>query len=138
MEPEQIAAEIGQLREGIDHSSRRIYELSRTLYDRVRRRRHASGANAGNNDVYVTYAMAWTRFAGMVQQGLTRTRQSDRLLGMITEETPPEATPREQAAAHPQPVAVQAHTMPTEGPEDDFITLDLVESVRDADRQRPR
>ena len=53
-----------------------------------------------NLDVYVTYANHWSRFAGMVQQGLQRTRQADRLLRMLRED-------EEQQSRHEIRAAVQ-------------------------------
>ncbi len=129
MAPEEITAEINGLRDEIDLSSRRIYELSRVLRDRMRR------ADPTSVGIYVTYANAWTRFAGMVQQGLQRTRVSDRVLRLLPEEQTPrrqDPTPEPQA----QPQADQARPVPADDPLRDFIELYGEEVVRDADGQR--
>jgi hypothetical protein len=144
MAPAEIAAEITQLRNNVEGSVARIHELSRILLDRMRRQRMASTVPDPNLDVYVTYANHWSRFAGMVQQGLQRTRQADRLLRMLREdeEQAAERADRparpEPANSHPQPVPDQARSMPADSPLRDLIELYGEEIVQDADGQRPR
>jgi hypothetical protein len=143
MSVEEIIGEIGQLREGIDISSRRITELSRSLYDRMRRNdRYRVATNGERNDatnIYTTYANLWLRFGGIVQQGLQRTRQADRILRLL----PEEETPRRVAQdANPPPAPMQeAQTVPASSPFEDFITVYGEEMMRDAspaDGQRER
>lgn len=132
MVPDEILGEIAQLKVGLDVSTRRIMELSRTLHDRMRR----SDPTASDRNVYLTYANAWSRFAGMVQQGLQRTQHADRLLRLLPEREEVQTPDR----GHPEPVNVdQAHTMPVTSPLEDFITLYGEELTRDAsDGQRQR
>jgi hypothetical protein len=142
----QIVAEITHLRSTVEGASRRIYELSRMLYDQMRRgsvngSRNDATAN-DSRDAYVTYANSWTRFAGMIQQGLQRMRHSDRLLRMIEDDAHERAerpAPEDPETSHPQPVNIdQAHAVPNESPLRDFIDLYGEEMVRDADGQRQR
>jgi len=130
MRPEDILAEIDDLRDGMDTASRRIYELSRVLHHRMR----LAGSANENASVYITYSNALSRFAGIVQQGLNRTRQADRLLGLLSKtkekvEVPPVEVPKEREEARP---------MPGTSALEDFISVYGEESVRDADRQSKR
>lgn len=149
MEPDQIVGEITHLRDGIDQSSRRILELSRTLHDRMRRENRArlarsqsvrSGTPESNEatrtGLYLTYANLWTRFASMVQQGLQRSRQADRVIRLLPDEAPVLPTQAEAEAA-PEP-APEAQTVPTPSPLEDFITLYGEEMMRDASAERER
>jgi hypothetical protein len=128
LQPQEIVSEIADLRDYIDQSTRRIYELSRTLHDRMRR----MDPGGDSRGIYTTYANSWSRFAGMVQQGLQRTRHADRVLGLLprNEQTEPQ-TPA------PAPVPVnQAQIVPAPSPLEDFISLYGEEMVHDADGQR--
>ena len=78
---EEVIDEIRQLREGIDLSARRIHELSKALYHRARR-----APSDQSSSSYVMYSNVWTRFAGMVEQGLRRSVSMDRLLSRAPEE----------------------------------------------------
>lgn len=133
MEPEEIVAEIDEHRETIDRASRRIYELSRVLRDRMRR------ADPTLMGIYVTYSNAWTRFAGMIQQGLQRTQIAERVLRMLPEETPraEQRSERPEEEAHPEATPVdQARPVPDDHPLRDFIELYGEEVARDADGPR--
>lgn len=134
MAPEDIVQEINSARDTIEGASRRIYELSRTLHARMRRT--SSSTDVG---VYVTYANVWTRFAGMVQQGLRRTQQADRVLRLLQDEDP-SVSPADEAPAPPPPEETdEAHSMPTESsPYEDLIAVYGEELVSDADRQQRR
>lgn len=135
MAPEDIVGEISNLRDGIEQGARRIFELSRALHDRMRR----MDPNSQDIHVFITYSNVWTRFSGMVQQGLQRTRQANRILRLLPEErrAPPEAAPpAEVQVVEP---AEEAHTMPVSSPLEDFMTVYGEEYMRDAaDRQRQR
>ena len=132
MLPEDILQEISALREGIEQGARRILELSKTLHDRMRR----TDPSAADRSVYLTYSNSWSRFAGMVQQGLQRTRQADRLLRLLPEREDSQTPDR----AVPEPVRVdEAHSMPVTSPLDDFIKVYGEEYMQDAaDRPRQR
>jgi hypothetical protein len=122
MTPEDMVAEITGLRNGIESGARRIYELSRVLHDRMRR----ADPNQPSRQVYVTYANVWIRFSGMVQQGLQRTRQTDRVLRLLPQEevSSPELTPPEAEG--------QARSVPEPSATEDFISLYGEEYMRDA------
>ena len=144
MNNEEIAGEIQYLRDGIDSSARRILDLSRTLHDRTRRDdRRRILANERPNErtnIYLTYSNLWTRFASMVQQGLQRTRQADRVLRLL----PDDATERQAAAqaepAQPEEAQPEAQPVPAPSPFEDFISVYGEEMIRDAsaDGQRER
>jgi len=75
MSPEEIDLEILGLQGEIQTKGSRIHELAQTLYQRVRRA-PADDSTA----IYITYANAWTRFAGMVSLGAVRTSRVARVL----------------------------------------------------------
>ena len=87
MTPEEIILEISGLRDEIEAKGVRIYTLAQTLYQRVRRA-PADDTTA----IYMTYANAWTRFAGMVSQGAVRTASISRVLRRL----PPKASQTEE------------------------------------------
>jgi hypothetical protein len=109
--PEDIVVEIGDLRDTIDQASRRIYELSKVLHDRMRR------SPGENREVYITYSNIWVRFSGIVQQSLQRSRQGDRVLRLLTET--PVRTPEVRI---PEPTPQRVQNSPASSLED-FITL---------------
>lgn len=79
MTPEEIVAEIGNLRQELDVRLSRIHGLAQGLYHQVRR------ASADDNTaVYITYAHAWMRFAGMANQGVQRTVSASKVLRQLT------------------------------------------------------
>lgn len=90
MSYDEIVQEIGDLRKGVDQGARRIYELSRVLHDRARRDQQDD-----TTGVYIAFSNAWSRFAGMVNQGLSRTASADRLLKLLPTEADKEEAARE-------------------------------------------
>ena len=95
----QIMEEIHQLRDNIRQSSMRIFDLSRMLYSRARRRPSDDTTSA-----YILAANAWSRFSGMLEQGLRRASSSDRVLRLIPKpvvETP--SKPPKPQAESPSP-----------------------------------
>ena len=106
MTPEEMVLEMQELQQGLTRGAVRIHELSRFLYQRVRR-----APADDTTSIYVTYANALTRFSGVVQQGIGRLKSAERVLGMLPkaerEETPPPAPRREPetgAAARRSPL----------------------------------
>lgn len=128
MSPEEIATEIASHRNQIEASATRMFELAQSLRDRMRR----PGTSEDSRNVYVTCSNVWMRFSGMVRQGVQRTRQADRLLRMIPEETY-ETQPQ---PATPNAVDTHAQNVPARSPLEDLITVYGEELVRDADGQR--
>jgi hypothetical protein len=91
MKPEDIISEIRQQRDTVERGCRRIYELSQVLYAKTRRDRVLQEREAGTDEnarerlaqeyrLYIAYSNAWSRFAGMVDQGLKRTSSLDRIM----------------------------------------------------------
>jgi hypothetical protein len=80
-ENEVIVAEIRELKGEIDVRARRIHELSKTLYQKTRRASADSDTRA-----WIVYTNAWTRFAGMIEQGIRRAGHLDRLVSAKTVE----------------------------------------------------
>jgi hypothetical protein len=78
-----MIAEIREIRERIDQDARRIYELSQALHQRARRNPAGSTTPA-----FIMYSNAWTRFAGMVAQGMRRTVTAERVIVPAMEEKP--------------------------------------------------
>lgn len=126
MRPEEIAAEIGAHRGSMEVSARRIAELSVALRDRMRR----TGSEDEARNIYITCSNVWYRFAGMVNQGLQRTQQADRLLRMLPDEEEFPADTNEPTRPTP---ADQAQIVPTPSPLEDLITVYGEELVSDAD-----
>lgn len=75
MQPAEIVAEIGALCQELQLKLARIQGLSDGLYQRVRR-----SPVDENTAIYMRYASAWTRFAGMAAQGVKRASAGDRVL----------------------------------------------------------
>jgi hypothetical protein len=88
MTPEEIISEIGTLRQELDVRLARIHGLAKGLYHQVR-----MAPADDNTAVYITYAHAWTRFAGMANQGVQRTVSASKVLRQLT--------PKENAAVVP-------------------------------------
>lgn len=140
MEPQAIIDEINVLRDGIERSARRIHDLSRILHQQMRRSSLRTGAQTQSRDnaVYVTFANVWTRFGGMVLQGLQRTRQADRVLGMLQKEEEQAERPQEEAQLPQEETQQNQPDVPPPGPGfyDDLITVYGEEIVSDAGRQQ--
>ena len=79
MEVADIVKEVGQLKQAVERDARRIYELSKVLHDRMRR----AELTDDTRPIYIAFSNTWTRFAGMVTQGLNRTASADRLLKLL-------------------------------------------------------
>lgn len=124
MTPQEIVAEIRDLQKGLSRGATRIHELSRALYHRMRRT-----APGDDTNVYITYSNAWTRFAGMVSQGLARTRSAERVLGMLRQEEKEPPTPPRQEAEERQ------ESIPERSPMEDLIAAYQEETPFDADRR---
>jgi hypothetical protein len=97
MKPDDIVSEIRQQRDAVERGSRRIYELSQVLYAKSRRDRSLQERTAGVTDRerdqalrdthnYIAYSNAWSRFAGMVDQGLKRIVSFDRLIARTADD----------------------------------------------------
>jgi hypothetical protein len=84
--PDVAIEEIRSIQERMDQDARRIYELSRSIYQFARRTPSGQLSSA-----YVLYANAWTRFAGMVDQGLKRTTTASRVITAALEQNAQEA-----------------------------------------------
>lgn len=125
MTPQEIVAEIRDIQKGLSRGATRIHELSRALYHRMRRT-----APGDDTNVYITYSNAWTRFAGMVSQGLVRTRSAERILGMLRTEEPPPQTP-----PPPPPTRERQESSPERSPMEDLIAAYQEETPFDADRR---
>jgi hypothetical protein len=93
MSTEEIVSEIGAIRQDLQVKFARVQGLAQGLYHRVRRE-----PPDDNTSVYLTYANAWMRFAGMATQGVTRTVSASRVLRRLTPVANEDApTPRKQA-----------------------------------------
>lgn len=88
MDAPAIIEEIREIRERVDGDARRIYELSQALHQRTRRNPTDTSTSA-----FLMYANAWTRFAGMVAQGLRRTVTAERVI-VPAMEAPQEPPPK--------------------------------------------
>ena len=115
LEPQVAIEEIRVLQERLDQDARRIYELSRSLYQFARRT-----PSGQMTSVYVLYANAWTRFAGMVEQGLRRTSTATRIatasLARVTQE---EIQPEEKPSAMRERLTYKSPLPPS----DDLVEL---------------
>jgi hypothetical protein len=111
MTPEEIILEIKSLRDEIEIKSVRIHTLAQTLYQRVRRA-PADDTTA----IYMTYANAWTRFAGMVSQGSARTASISKVLRRL----PPKAS---QAEEPKKEVVAKATNAEEASPAEALITM---------------
>jgi len=78
MTPQEILAEVSDHKQSMERSAARLRELSKVLHDRMRQ--NTTDEESG---VYLAVSNVWTRFAGIVTQGLTRTNSADRMLRML-------------------------------------------------------
>jgi hypothetical protein len=69
-----ILDEILALREGLERTTTRLHELSRTLYAQ------SKGADGDEVPALLLYANAWARFSAAISQGLQRTANVERVL----------------------------------------------------------
>jgi len=93
MTPEEIIAEIGTIHQDLQVKLARVQGLAQGLYHRARRE-----PPDDNTTVYITYANAWIRFAGMANQGVNRTVLASKVLRRLTPVT--EATPERKKPAN--------------------------------------
>lgn len=107
----EITGLMVQLQDEVRTRAIRIQELSKILYQRVRR-----APIDDSTAIYTTYSNVWTRFAGMLGQGLTRASSASRVLRRLP------ATRAEPAAPErPKPVPVSVGEAPT--PVESLITM---------------
>jgi len=94
MTPEEITIEISDLQSEIKRHGLRIYALAHGLHTKVRR-----APADDTTSIYLTYAHSWTRFSGMVSQGLARTAHAGRILKLLPAkiEAAPPAPPKKKA-----------------------------------------
>ena len=81
LEAAEIVQELQALRGEMQRCASRMFDLSQTLYSKVRR--------APSDDYtsrYVTFANSWSRFASMVDSSLRRTSGAIRLVETIQQE----------------------------------------------------
>lgn len=99
MTPDEIVAEIGTLHQDLQSKLARVQGLAQGLYHRVRRE-----PPDDNTTVYLTYANAWMRFAGMANQGVTRTVSASKVLRRLTpvSETTAVAPERKKVSSKPK------------------------------------
>jgi hypothetical protein len=76
---EEVISEIAFLQDDIRVRTMRAYELGTSLYRRARR-----NTVDDNTAVYITYANAITRFAGAVNQVLSRTIRTAKVLNRLS------------------------------------------------------
>jgi hypothetical protein len=146
MKAEEIVEEIKGLRETVNLAATRIVALSQQLYAHARRNASSDTASTA----YVSFAGAWGRFAGAIQQGLRRTviadRTLDRALGLQRDEQEAferrEASRRAQAEEKRRVKEVAPNPLRNDNPLrtlegnslDDLISLYGAGIVRDAPR----
>lgn len=130
MTPDQIVAEIGELRESMNATAQRMLDLSKALYTQMRR---TTASNA--TPVYIAYSNAWMRFAGTMTQGMRRAMSSDRVLERYrqAEEEKVEQA-RRAAQASLKREAVRTSEASRKAAFGDLIELYGEEMVRDASR----
>ena len=112
-EPQKAIDEVHTLQERIVQDARRIHELSRSIHQYARRTPPGQLTSA-----YVSYANVWTRFAGMVEQGLRRTSIASRTVISALNQSPPEPV----APKPPIKTPPKVYRSPAP-PNDDFAEL---------------
>lgn len=131
MASDEILQEIGDIRKSVDAGAKRIHELSRVLHEKARR-----GEQDDTTGIYIAVSNAWSRFSGMVAQGLSRTASADRLLKLLPtpeskEEAEREAQRQEQRQAR-RSRKRQSREEAAKSPMDALIELYGSEDVTDA------
>lgn len=76
MNSPDIIREIKALRETMNLAAQRLVVLSQSLHTHARRNASTDSATTA----YLSFAAAWGRFGGAIQQGLRRTQVADRVL----------------------------------------------------------
>jgi len=123
MTPDEIVAEIGTIHQDLQAKLARVQGLAQGLYHRVRRE-----PPDDNTTVYITYANAWMRFAGMANQGVTRTVSASKVLRRLTPVAEVAATPERKKAPKPKEDAA---------PIDDLISMYGAEPSDPAEAEDP-
>lgn len=125
MTPDEIVDEINTLHKDLTVRFSRVQHLAQGLYHRVRR-----ATPDDNTSVYITYAHAWMRFAGMGNQAVLRTVSASKVLRRltpVTEATPPTSEAKRKVASKAQATS----------PVEDLITMygedSTTEASNDAD-----
>jgi hypothetical protein len=80
MTPKEVVLEISTLQDEIYVRGKRVYELARSLYQRVRRLPLDESTS-----VYITYSNSMVRFSGTIEQLLNRNKRVSRILNLISE-----------------------------------------------------
>jgi hypothetical protein len=109
-EAERLKEEIYEV-EGL--TRRASDEMRPALQERLSALRIAHRTQEERLSTYTFVANTWTRFAGMVIQGIQRTRSSDRLLRQLPDAEEPEIEQDEPEAPPPAPVG-EGETSPME------------------------
>lgn len=97
MTPDEQVEEIESIQQTMHLAAQRIIELSRNLHVGVRR--HIA---AEHTPAYITFANAWGRFAGAIQQGIRRSQNVNKIVKRAQQEqrdfelVPPPPPPRRQ------------------------------------------
>jgi hypothetical protein len=110
MTPDEIIQEIGSLERELSVRVTRMHRLAQGLYHQVRR-----APSDDNTAVYITYANAWMRFAGIANQGAMRTVLASKVLRKLT----PLKTQEDTKKSLPAKLKPVVPTSPVE----DLITL---------------
>lgn len=111
MTPDEIILEIGTLHKELSLRIARVHGLAQGLYHRMRR-----SPVDDNTPVYIAYANAWMRFAGMVNQGVVRTVSASKVLRRLTPTDAAKPEPPQQKKAVQQP-------SPESSPVEDLISM---------------
>ena len=114
MDVEAIVAEIGGLQDEIKDRGRRVHALATSLYRRTRR-----ATPDDSTVIYMAYANAQTRFAGMVEQVIQRTVRTARVLKRLPVKEAQEAQESPKIKKREDRTAPQ----PTESPMESLIGL---------------
>jgi len=114
MEPRAAIDEINAIRDRMEQDARRIYELSRSIHQYARR------APSDVSSAYLMYANTWTRFAGMVDQGLRRTTTPCRVVTSTLEKVAREEEARSKENKPPIQRQAPRGLLP---PNDDMVEL---------------
>lgn len=112
MDPRAAIDEIDSIRGRMEQDARRIYELSRAIHQYARR------TPSDVTSAYVMYANTWTRFAGMVDQGLRRTTTPCRVVTAALEKNA-----REEEAKEKKPPIQRPAPRGLLPPNDDMVEL---------------
>jgi hypothetical protein len=115
MTPTEIITELDGLRRELDQRLARVHGLAEGLYHQVRR-----AAVDDNTPIYITYANAWMRFAGMANQGVVRTASASKVLRRLTT---PEQQEAKQAEVRKKKPDLKAKQTQEQSPMDSLIEM---------------